>query len=828
MADTSHVAGAAGARGRPVSAEPALPGDVDTAEPAAPSGPAVAVDEWPRLVQRWSALDLTRGAVGLAIAGLGVLLAVAATDTLGGLQADLARSVGRLPAPARTATIGLAQVGAVVAPVVLAVAAVATRRLRMLAGIVAGALLAAGVTSLLGHGVIDQAQPASWQALVERESWLTGRAFPTSAYLAGAVATVVVVVRWLGPRWSRILWAAVAVLAVVRVVSGTNLPLDLVVAFGVGVAGGSAALLVVGSPDLSPSGAAVAAALRRVGVGLTTLTEHEAPPGVTHAYRAGGPGVDLAVDMRSEADRDRDAVARLYGRIRTRTAARGELLVSVEEATERAAFMGLWLDRLGLRAAQPHAVARLATGAAVVAHDPVPGRPLSERGADLDVDEMADAWRAIAALHAGHVAHGALDLHAVALDRDGHAWLQRLQSASLDAPDALLMTDRATFLVECTLAVGAERAVAACRAGLGDDGLRAALPYVQVPALPLRTRLRLRRNEKLVGALRDEAGRAVGADEVELVRLARVQASTLLALAGGLLALVVLLPQMTDLSAAAKAMANADWPWLLPVVACVALGYVATTATFRAATPVRPPVGLSYLTQLAAATLNRVTPNGIGGLGTNIRFLQRSGYDTTGAATVMALVSLNGGVAGAILIAVFLVWAGQSGAAFPWPSDSVLLVAVGAIFGLVGLLLAIPALRRFVGDKLGPIVRQARASVADLLTDPRRCAVMLSGSIGNSLLQLASLWFVLHAFGATVGIAVMGAVLFGGKALAGAAPTPGGVGAVEAALIGGLTGAGVDAAVATPAVLVFRLLTNWAVVVPGYFALRELRSRQAL
>ena len=160
------------------------------------------------------------------------------------------------------------------------------------------------------------------------------------------------------------------------------------------------------------------------------------------------------------------------------------------------------------------------------------------------------------------------------------------------------------------------------------------------------------------------------------------------------------------------------------------------------------------------------------------------------------------------------------GRGFPWPSDSVLLVAVGAIFGLVGLLLAIPALRRFLGDKLGPIVRQARASVADLLTDPRRCAVMLSGSIGNSLLQLASLWFVLHAFGATVGIAVMGAVLFGGKALAGAAPTPGGLGAVEAALIGGLSGAGVDPAVATPAVLVFRLLTNWAVVVPGWFALR--------
>lgn len=830
MADTSHVAGAA--EPAPPAAAGPVPGDGDAAGPAvaapAAGAPGVAIDEWPRPIRRWSSLDLARGAAGVAIAALGAVLAVTATDTLGGMQADLARSIGRLPSPARTAAIGLAQIGAVVAPVVLALAALATRRLRMLAGVVGGALLAGGVTSLLGHGVIDEAQPASWQALVERESWITGRGFPTSAYLAGAAAAVVVVVRWLGPRWSRTLWAAVTVLAVVRIVSGTNLPLDLVVAFGVGVAGGSAALLVVGSPDLSPPGAAVATALRRVGVRLATLVEEEAPPGVTHAYRAAGPGLDLAVDVRSDGDRDRDAVARLYGRIRTRTQARRELFVPVDEAAERSAFMGLWLGRLGLHVAQPHAVARVPPGAALVAHDPVVGTRLAERGDDLNVNEMADAWRAISALHAGHVAHGALDLDAVVVADDGTAWLQRLHAASLDAPDGLLMTDRATFLVECALAVGAERAVAACRAGLGDEGLRATLPYVQVPALPLRTRLRLRGQEKVVGSLRDEAGEAVGAEEVELVRLARVKASTLLAFAGGVLALLVLLPQMTDLSEAAEAMAEADWPWLLPVVAWVALGYVATTATFRAATPVRPPFGLSYLTQLAAATLNRVTPNGIGGLGTNIRFLQRSGYDTTDAATIMALVSLTGGVAGAVLIAVFLVWAGQSGAAFPWPSDAVLLVAVGAVLGLVGLVLAIPALRRLVGDKLGPVARQAWGSIGELLTDPRRCAVMLSGSVGNSLLQLASLWFVLHAFGATVGIAVMGAVLFGGKALAGAAPTPGGVGAVEAALIGGLSGAGVDPAVATPAVLVFRLLTNWAVVVPGWFALRTLRARDAL
>lgn len=802
------------------------------------------VTELDRPIERWSNLDLVRAAAGAAVAAVGVVLAALATETLGGMQADIARAVGRLPGPARSAAIGLAQLAAVAAPVVVVLAALAGRKLRMLAGIALAALLATTVTSLFGHSLVDEAQPAAWQALVERESWITGRAFPTSAYLAGALAAVVVAVRWLGPRWARPLWVTLAGFALVRIVSGTNLPLDLLVAGGVGLTAGSVALLVVGSPDLSPRGHDVVAALRRQGLRVTELREKEAPPGVTRSYlarttgdaaaglspeaAAAAPSALVEVDLHSESDRDRDIIARLYQRIRTRTSSRAGTFGSVERAAERAAFVALWLDQLGLRVGRPLAVAQVDQGAALVAHSPVPGVPLSESGADVTDDALVSAWRALTALHDGRVAHGALDTDAVVIDDDGNAWLERLHAAELDAPEGLLLVDRANLLVSSTLAVGAERAVAACRDGLGVEGLVATLPYVQIPALPLTTRLRLRRRENTVGAIRAEALTLTGTEDVELVRLARVQLSTLLLLVGGLLALVVLLPQLTNFADSAKAIGDADWPWLLPLGLIMPLWYAATTVTFRAATPLRPPFGLSYLNQLAAATLNRVTPNGIGGLGTNIRFLQRSGYDTAEAATVMALVSLTGGVGGAILIAVFLTWAGQSQESFPWPDGAVVLVVAAGVLGAIGVVVAIPALRRLVGDKVGPIVRQARAAIAELLTDPRRCATMLGSSIAGSLMQLACLWFVLEAFGASVGIAVMGAVLFGGKAIAGAAPTPGGLGAVEAALIGGLSGAGVDPAVATPAVLVFRLLTYWAVVIPGWFALRILRTRHAL
>jgi uncharacterized protein (TIRG00374 family) len=60
-----------------------------------------------------------------------------------------------------------------------------------------------------------------------------------------------------------------------------------------------------------------------------------------------------------------------------------------------------------------------------------------------------------------------------------------------------------------------------------------------------------------------------------------------------------------------------------------------------------------------------------------------------------------------------------------------------------------------------------------------------------------------------------------------AAPTPGGLGAVEAAMAAGLTAAGLDGGVAVSAVLTFRLVTFWLPTVPGYAALHTMQ-RQGL
>ncbi len=66
-----------------------------------------------------------------------------------------------------------------------------------------------------------------------------------------------------------------------------------------------------------------------------------------------------------------------------------------------------------------------------------------------------------------------------------------------------------------------------------------------------------------------------------------------------------------------------------------------------------------------------------------------------------------------------------------------------------------------------------------------------------------------------------------GSAVANAAPTPGGLGAAEAALIAALS-AVEDAAVVIPAVFLYRLVTFWLPILPGWIALVWLRSSSRL
>ncbi len=86
----------------------------------------------------------------------------------------------------------------------------------------------------------------------------------------------------------------------------------------------------------------------------------------------------------------------------------------------------------------------------------------------------------------------------------------------------------------------------------------------------------------------------------------------------------------------------------------------------------------------------------------------------------------------------------------------------------------------------------------------------------------------MRAVGGSVALASVAVVYLTGSAIGSAVPTPGGVGAVEAALSAGLAAAGMPGAKAVSAVLLFRLATFWLPVPIGWAAMNYLQRKNAL
>jgi uncharacterized protein (TIRG00374 family) len=130
--------------------------------------------------------------------------------------------------------------------------------------------------------------------------------------------------------------------------------------------------------------------------------------------------------------------------------------------------------------------------------------------------------------------------------------------------------------------------------------------------------------------------------------------------------------------------------------------------------------------------------------------------------------------------------------------------------------------------RLSPMLGQVLPRLLEVAQQPRKLAQGIGGTLLVSLSYIFCLVACVAASSRSVPIAKIGVVYLTGSAIGSIMPTPGGLGAVEAALTAGLTAAGVPGAAAASAVLLFRLLTFWLPVPFGWGALKYLERQQAL
>ena len=768
-------------------------------------------------------------------------------------ERDLLDSIVTLPVALRDWLSALVQLGAVLFPAACVAIVVGAKRLGYAWRLLLAAVIATTAALLVSHLLLADSRPASWAELLAATGGVFNVTFPPVEWLAGATAMLSVVTPGLSPRWRRGLWWVTVTAVVVEVVVGGFLPLDALVAAALGVTIGSLISLAFGAPTDRPNSQQIITALHECGIELRTLTQLSWPvtgPDMFQATTRGG--LSLMVKVFAGEDRDRDRLTRAFHWLMVRNA-QDDRTGTVQSTSEHAVLAMVAAVRAGARVpepviAYPVAAGQGTSGAVLAWVDP--GGTVLDSLSSQEIPDAAlvDLWDSVSILREHRLAHRQLRADNIILDEHDQAWVIGLGHAELGATDRQLDMDVAELLVSVAVKVGAEKAVSSALAGLGAPALEAAEGYIQQLALSGVTRAKARHYDHarpttsaagraksvlrpggrpdLLRDVRGAVATSTGTPPAKLEPLSRFTWKRAIALVSAFVVIYVLIPQLSNAGAAINALKDANWWWVLAASPAVFVVVVFATLLQLGAIPAELPFRPTYIVQFGGSFLNKVTPNGVGSMAISFRYLQKAGVGSGAATASVGLMQVVSIVANLVLVSAFFAATGRdtpvhfSLAGHEW----VFIVVAGVLAGFGLLALTKPG-RRFFREKIWGFLRSAGVTVAEVAKSPRHVTLTIGGAVGWPLVEIVAFALCVHAVGGSLPFVELAAVYLGSNLLASVAPTPGGLGALEAALIAGLSGLGMPAGAAASAVLIFRLLTFWLSIPVGWAALRVAERR---
>jgi len=770
-----------------------------------------------------------RDLVGLIVGGaLLVVVIVTAAVAHGTLLSPYAPMIYLLrPGQAADALIGMVQIAVVAAAVAAAAALLLLRRFALLAGSLVAATAAAAATTMF-LALADDAHPVRMVAILGRHSWLADAAFPAPAVAAAFAAVMIALLPWVRPIWRQATWTGLLVAGAVRLVTGATLPMELVVAGSIGLLAGFAVRLAIGVPDRRLGAEGIGSALAAAGLPVRSVS----PAGV----RATGsrPFVAVAEDGRrlfikalGAEQRYADLLYRGYRAVRLKHVGDVRPATSLLKAVEHQALIAMLAERAGVGVPPVRQIIMAPDRTALLVMDLVEGSSLDRLQEDQVTDDLLQQlWTAVRTLHSAQLAHRSLRTANVMVDLAGTPFLVDFSFAEHSASRRQQDLDVAELLASLAIQIGPDRAVSSAVPVIGAERVAAAVPLLQPMALSAATRRAAAREKGILDRTRVTAAAEGIRPDDALAKVQRVRLRTLLSIAAASAAFYILLPRLAQAAGSWRAVLHADWAWLAAVIGASALTYVASAVALGGCVAIRLRFWPTLATQAASSFINRISPANVGGMALNVRFLQKSGVEPVAGAAAVGVNAFVGAVVHLALIAIFFTIAGRRLThAFALPSGSKLLLILAAVAAAVGLVLATRPGRRLAAQKLLPALRSSVANLGQVARRPLKLLMAFGGSALITLAYIAGLAASTRAFGANASIAAIGAVYLGAAAIAAASGSPGGLGALEAALVAGLTGIGIKSGAAVPAVVGYRLATYWLPVAPGWAALQWLQRR---
>lgn len=322
----------------------------------------------------------------------------------------------------------------------------------------------------------------------------------------------------------------------------------------------------------------------------------------------------------------------------------------------------------------------------------------------------------------------------------------------------------------------------------------------------------------------------------------------------GVLGIYLVLPKIVGFDDSLGRIHEAVWYWVVIAAAFCALQFGSYVMLFRGVlggrsdSLVRRRLGVkaSYQITMAGLAATRIfSAAGAGGIVLTYWALRKAGMPRRRSASRMVafLVLTYSVYLVSLIVFGILLRTSVLPGEHPVGGTIVPAAVAGALILVLGLVSLIPGdfERRLSGvagehrgaklaEKLatGPATLSTGVRTAtDYLAHPSRGALAVGGAVGFWAAQIGILWASFEAFGGNVPLAVLVQGFFVGMA-ANLIPSPaGGVGSVDAGMIGAFVLFGIPSDIVFPAVLTYRVIAFWLPIPPGVIAYFQLRRTVA-
>ena len=497
---------------------------------------------------------------------------------------------------------------------------------------------------------------------------------------------------------------------------------------------------------------------------------------------------------------------------------------SLKAQAERSSFTTLQALRAGVFTQEPIAIASANDSIIMVLSALPPTTPLTELGERASDEVLDRAWEQLRYAHTRGISHRALTPEAVVIDASSDVWLLDWDSGEVATTELNQSIDIAQMLVLTALAVGPQRALEAGRRCVGDETLIACAPVIQKPVLPASVNQMLRRSD----LLSDLRAALVGDSEAEsapTADLQRFRPRTILTIAVAFIAVFIVVSSLNfnDLVSTVKS-ANPWWMAASAALAC--LIWVGSAVPLMALSPEKLRFGDTLIAQVAASIITVVAPAGVGPAALNLRYLRKRRVPTAAAVTTVTLMQISQALITIILLLLVMVSAGSSlSVSLPYGT---ILAVVAVVMLAVGVIMAVPKVRRWIWAKIEPTWQQVYPRLLWIIGQPRRLAAVVAGNLLMNIGYVGAFWTAMVAMGGSLNFSTVAITYLTANAAGSFIPSPGGIGTVETALTSGLTVAGVSSSVAIATALLYRLVTFYGRIPFGWLAMKYMERKDLI